>query len=306
MESQPSREKNRAALKSVVAALFLTGLKIVVGLASGSLGILAEAAHSGLDCAAAIGTLIAVRFAARPADPDHAYGHGKVENLSALAETLLLLVTCGWIVAESVKRLAASEARVDASVWTFAVMTVSIVVDVSRSRMLYGVAARHRSQALEADALHFSADVWSSAVVIFGLAGVKLAQWFPVLHAMQKADAVAALLVAGIVVFISGRLGARTVQSLLDASPAGAAERIKARVEVLDGVFDCHAVRVRHSGPQYFVDLHITLDRDLPLHTAHELTERVEQAVSEILPEADVTVHPEPRPEPPPVGSGGG
>jgi cation diffusion facilitator family transporter len=306
MELLPTQEKNRAALNSVVAALFLTGLKIVVGLASGSLGILAEAAHSGLDCAAAIVTLIAVRFAARPADPDHAYGHGKVENLSALVETLLLLATCGWIVIEAVKRLAASEVRVDASVWTFAVMAVSITVDVGRSRMLYRVAARHRSQALEADALHFSTDVWSSAVVIVGLAGVKLAQWFPSLHLMQKADAVAALLVAGIVVIVSGRLGVRTVQSLLDASPAGAAEKIKARVEALDGVIDCHAVRVRHSGPQYFVDLHITLDGELPLHTAHELTERVERVVSEILPEADVTVHPEPRPAPPPVGSGGG
>jgi cation diffusion facilitator family transporter len=175
-------------------------------------------------------------------------------------------------------------------------MAISIAVDVSRSRMLARVAAKHRSQALEADALHFSTDVWSSAVVIIGLAGIKLAQWYPGLGFLRQADAVAALVVAAIVVVVSTRLGFRTVEALLDASPAGAAERIKARVEEVDNVLDCHAVRVRHSGPHHFVDLHITLDGDLPLKAAHALTEEVERVVNEILPEADVTVHPEPSP----------
>lgn len=299
MFKQQTKEKNAAALSSVVAAFFLTTLKIVVGLWSGSLGVLAEAAHSGLDFAAAIVTLIAVRAASKPPDPGHTYGHGKVENLSAMSETLLLLVTCGWIVSESIQRLISKHVVVEASVLTFAVMAISIVVDVSRSRMLARVAAKHRSQALEADALHFSTDVWSSAVVIVGLLGVKLAAWFPALDWLQKADAVAALVVAAIVIVVSGRLGLRTVQALVDASPAGAAEKIKKRVEAMDEVFDCHAVRVRHSGPYFFVDLHVTLDGDLPLHTAHDLTEKVEQVVGEILPDADVTVHPEPRPAPP-------
>jgi len=303
METHAVNEKSLAALSSVGAAVFLTALKVLVGVLSGSLGILAEAAHSGLDLAAAVVTLIAVRAASKPADPGHAYGHGKVENLSALVETLLLLATCAWIITESVKRLSAEHVTVDASFWAFAVMAVSIVVDVSRSRMLYRVAAKHRSQALEADALHFSTDIWSSAVVILGLAGVRVAQAHPNLNFLYKADAVAALMVAGIVVVVSGQLGLRTVQGLLDASPAGAAEKIKARVEALDGVFDCHAVRVRHSGPHYFVDLHVTMDGELPLHVAHDLTERVEKVVSEILPDADVTVHPEPRSVPPPAGN---
>ena len=303
METHAVNEKSLAALSSVGAAVFLTALKVLVGVLSGSLGILAEAAHSGLDLAAAVVTLIAVRAASKPADPGHAYGHGKVENLSALVETLLLLATCAWIITESVKRLSAEHVTVDASFWAFAVMAVSIVVDVSRSRMLYRVAAKHRSQALEADALHFSTDIWSSAVVILGLAGVRVAQAHPNLSFLYKADAVAALMVAGIVVVVSGQLGLRTVQGLLDASPAGAAEKIKARVEALDGVFDCHAVRVRHSGPHYFVDLHVTMDGELPLHVAHDLTERVEKVVSEILPDADVTVHPEPRSVPPPAGN---
>jgi cation diffusion facilitator family transporter len=299
MHAQDTHEKNSAALSSVAAAVFLTGLKIVVGLLSGSLGILAEAAHSGLDFAAAVITLVAVRAAARPADRGHAYGHGKVENLSALVETILLLATCGWIIITAVQRLGSTEQHVEASIWTFAVMAISIAVDVSRSRMLYRVASKHRSQALEADALHFSTDVWSSGVVIFGLIGVKLADWYPSLSWLHKADAVAALLVAGIVVIVSGRLGFRTLEGLLDASPLGVAEKIKARVEAIPGIFDCHAVRVRHSGPHYFVDLHVLLDGEMPLRAAHALTDDVERAVSELLPGADVTVHPEPRVEPP-------
>jgi cation diffusion facilitator family transporter len=298
-------EKGAAALNSVVAAALLTGLKVVVGLWSGSLGILAEAAHSGLDLAAAIVTCLAVRAASKPADQRHHYGHGKVENLSALVETLLLLGTCGWIIFESIHRLTSKHAQVDASFWAFAVMAISIVVDISRSRMLARVAAKHRSQALEADALHFSTDVWSSAVVIIGLLGVKLAEWYPGLGFLQRADAVAALMVAALVVIVSGRLGFRTIEALLDASPAGAAERIKARVEKVEGVLDCHAVRVRYSGPHSFVDLHITLDGEQPLRAAHALTEEVERAVNEILPDADVTVHPEPGqavPKAPPAG----
>lgn len=303
MHAQDTHEKNTAALSSVAAAVFLLSLKVVVGLLSGSLGILAEAAHSGLDFAAAIITLIAVRAAARPPDRDHAYGHGKVENLSAMAETVLLLATCGWIIVKAVERLGSGQERVDASVWTFLVMAISIGVDLSRSRMLFRVASKHRSQALEADALHFSTDVWSSVVVVLGLIGVKLADWYPALNWLRKADAVAALVVAGIVVMVSARLGYRTIEGLLDTSPAGAAEKIKARVEGIPGVFDCHAVRVRHSGPYYFVDLHVTLDGALPLNQAHALTEEVERAVGEILPDADVTVHPEPRAEPPAAGS---
>jgi cation diffusion facilitator family transporter len=302
-----NHEKSTAALSSVAAAFLLTGLKVAVGLLSGSLGILAEAAHSGLDCAAAIVTLVAVRAASKPPDRGHAYGHGKVENLSALVETLLLLGTCAWIIHESFVRLTSKHVQVDASIWAFAVMGISIVVDVSRSRMLYRVAAKHRSQALEADALHFSTDIWSSAVVIFGLLGVKLAGWYPGLGFLLQADAVAALVVAAIVVAVSGRLGVRTIQALLDSAPPGAEDQIKAAVAAVEGVFDCHAVRVRHSGPSCFVDLHISVDGDQPLRAAHALTERVEQAVEAILPGADVTVHPEPAPVPakPPTDQSG-
>lgn len=294
MAAHGDTEKQSAAINSIFAAVFLTSLKIVVGLLSGSLGILAEAAHSGLDLAAALITFFAVRAASKPADREHAYGHGKVENLSALVETLLLLGTCAWIIYQSIARLVEGHAKVNASVWTFLVISVSILVDLSRSRMLSRIAAKHRSQALEADALHFGSDVWSSVVVLVGLAGVRLGQRFAGLGFLQSADAAAGLLVAAIVVYVSVRLGLRAVQGLLDTSPSGVADQIKQRVECMEMVLDCHAVRVRHAGPHYFVDLHILLDGRLSLNTAHDLTEQVESAVKEILPGADVTVHPEP------------
>lgn len=281
-------------MNSVMAAALLTGLKIVVGFWSGSIGILAEAAHSGLDFMAAVVTYVAVRTASRPADSEHHYGHGKIENFSALIETLLLLLTCGWIIFESVERLASKTVHVDASVWAFGVMLISIVVDVTRSRMLYKAAIKHRSQALEADALHFSTDVWSSAVVIVGLVGVKVAGAVPSLGFLLKADAVAALLVAVIVVSVSLKLGVRTIQALLDAAPAGMTEKLKAVVEAVDGVQNCHALRIRHSGPHYFVDLHVLIDGTLSLESAHRITEHIEREVQRVLPDADVTVHAEP------------
>jgi len=299
MLASAEREKRYAALNSVVAAAFLTGLKAVVGLWSGSLGILAEAAHSGLDFVAALVTYIAVRSASHPADHEHPYGHGKIENLSALAETGLLLLTCGWIIREAVERLTTKPVQVEASIWAFGVLVISIVVDVTRSRMLSRAAAKHRSQALEADALHFRTDVWSSAVVIVGLLGVKVAAAVPSLGWLLKADAVAALAVAVIVVVVSVRLGARTVRALLDTAPAGMAEQVQASVTAVEGVHDCHAIRVRQSGPCYFVDLHVLLDGGQTLESAHDLTERIEEAVQKVLPDADVTVHPEPKPTDP-------
>lgn len=292
-------EKVAAALNSVAAAVFLTGFKVVVGVLSGSMGILAEAAHSGLDFVAALVTYIAVRAAGRPADAEHPYGHGKIENLSAMVETLLLLGTCGWIMYEATHRLLKGTVHVQASVWAFGVMAVSIVVDVTRSRMLNRVAAKHRSQALEADALHFSTDVWSSAVVILGLVGVRVATAVPSLSFLVKADAVAALMVAAIVIYVSLQLGLRTVQALLDAVPPNLAMDVKAKVEAIEDVRDCHAVRIRHSGPYYFVDLHVLLDGTQTLQAAHDLTERIEEEVRRLLPEADVTVHPEPWKPPP-------
>ncbi len=288
------REKQSAALTSLLAAIGLTGFKLVVGVVTGSLGILAEAAHSGLDLVAALMTWLAVRFSGRPPDRTHLYGHGKIENLSALFETLLLLATCVWIVQEAIHRLMAHRGDVEVNWWSFAVMLTSIAIDASRSRVLYRAARKYHSQALEADALHFQTDIWSSGVVILGLLAVKLAEWWPALSFLRVGDSVAALGVSAVVVWVSLQLGRKTVDALLDTAPTGMEDRIAAAVEAVPGVRNCHQVRIRYSGPVLFIDLHVLVDGEQTLSQAHVLTETIEGAIHDIVPRADVTVHPEP------------
>ena len=288
------REKQSAALSSLLAAVVLTAFKAVVGALTGSLGILAEAAHSGLDLVSALMTFLAVRISGRPPDTTHPYGHGKVENLSALFETLLLLATCVWVALEAIHRLRFHLGQVEVNAWSFAVMAVSIAIDASRSRMLYRVAKKFNSQALEADALHFQTDIWSSSVVIVGLAAVKIAQWLPGFRWLHAGDAVAALGVSAIVVWVSVQLGRRTLEALLDTAPPGLERRIAETVEAIPGVRGCHNIRIRPSGPTLFVDLHVLADGALPLAQAHELTEAIEAAIRGVAPGADVTVHAEP------------
>jgi cation diffusion facilitator family transporter len=274
--------------------VLLTAFKLIVGLMTNSLGILAEAAHSGLDLVAAVVTLVAVNVSARPPDLDHHYGHGKVENLSALFETLLLLVTCAWIIYESIQRLVFRSVQVDPSIWAFVVMLVSIIIDYSRSGVLSRAAKKFKSQALEADALHFRTDIWSSSVVILGLILVKLGESLPGSHLMTQADSVAALTVAGIVIYVSIRLGRSTIHGILDHAPAGLREKVRQTVQSIPGVYDCHDIRVRTAGPTLFVDMHVLLDSKQSLDEAHRLTEQIEAAVKRVAPEADVTVHAEP------------
>ena len=294
VSAHEEREKQSAALTSLLAAVGLTAFKIVVGTVTGSLGILAEAAHSGLDLVAAGMTLVAVRISGRPADSTHLYGHGKIENLSAMGETLLLLVTCGWIVWEALHRLLFHRVEIQVTVWSFAVMLTSIAIDVSRSRVLARVARKFKSQALEADALHFQTDVWSSAVVVLGLLAVKAGEWYPRLAFLSGADAVAALGVSVLVVWVSAQLGRRTIDALMDRAPEGMEGRILAAVEAVPGVRNCHNLRMRYSGAVLFIDLHILVDGAQSLREAHQLTETVEQAIQQLAPQADVTVHAEP------------
>ncbi|MBF0533248.1 MAG: cation transporter [Candidatus Omnitrophica bacterium] len=266
-----NHHKKNAALGSVCAAFGLVSLKIIVGLATGSLGLLAEAAHSGLDFAAAAVTFFAVRESAKPADHEHLYGHGKIESLSALFETLLLLITCFWIIHASVTRLISNRVEIEVNIFSYLVIITSIIVDVSRSRILYKVAKKYNSEALEADALHFSTDIWSSLVVLVGLVCVSLSSMIKGADFLRYADAIAALMVAGIVVTICWDLGSRTIGSLLDRAPAGLKEKIIARVEQIPGVYNCHRLRIRTSGPQIFIDLPFTMDRSQPLQQAQRL-----------------------------------
>lgn len=292
--SDARKEKSAAALSSVIAAVGLTSFKIIVGLLTNSLGILAEAAHSGLDLVAAAMTLFAVRVSDKPADAGHPFGHGKVENLSALFETLLLLATSAWIIYEAVQRLFFVEVKVEASIWSFVVMGSSIVIDYTRSRILYRAARKYKSQALEADALHFSTDIWSSAVVILGLIGLTISRSVPSLTWMHKADSIAAMVVAIIVIYVSIELGWRTISALIDSAPKGLAEKIEKVTSSVPGVVDAHAIRIRPSGAHVFIDMHVTMDGNQTLNAAHDATETIENAVREVISPADVTVHMEP------------
>jgi cation diffusion facilitator family transporter len=268
--------------------------KIIVGVTTGSLGILSEAAHSALDLVAALLTYMSVGVSDKPADADHQYGHGKVENFSAFVETALLLLTCVWVIYEAVVRLFFRRVEVEPSVWAFAVMLISMAVDYWRSRALSRIATKYDSQALEADALHFSTDVWSAGVVVLGLALV-LAGRLYLLDWLRFADPIAALFVAGVIVSVSWRLARRTIDALLDAAPAGVRAQITDKVSHVDGVLEVGRVRIRRAGNRYFADLSVGLARTVTFQRSEQLVEAVTSAVRSILPDADVTVQPLPR-----------
>jgi cation diffusion facilitator family transporter len=280
--------KERVALTSIVASGGLTLAKAVVGVTSGSLALLSEAAHSLLDLAATVMTYFAVRISGRPADEEHHFGHGKVESVAALAETALLFLLSGVVIWEALQRLAGGHGHaVEASIWAFAVIIASIVIDFFRARLLYRVAAQTSSEALEADALHFGSDMWSSAAVLAGLGAV--AMGYP------WADAAAAMIVAIFICIAGWRLGRRTIESLTDTAPVGAAERITAAITRIPGVVAVERVRVRQSGDVLFADLGVAVSRTLPLDRVAAIRERIAATVRADSPKAEVTVSTEPR-----------
>ena len=281
-------DKEKAALGSIAASAGLTVAKAVVGLATGSLAILSEAGHSLIDLAATVMTYFAVRISGKPADDEHHYGHGKVESISALAETALLFVLSGVVIWAAVERLlSVDEHNVEATRWAFLVIAVSIVVDFLRARVLYRVAARTASEALEADALHFGADMWSSIAVLVGLACVAFGyRW---------ADSAAALIVALFVCLAGWRLGTRTLNTLTDTAPAGAAERIIAAAKRIKGVVAIEGVRARTVGATLFVELSVAVSRTLPLDRVAILRMEIVSAIRKIMPGAEVNVAATPR-----------
>jgi cation diffusion facilitator family transporter len=288
-------EKRRASLISLLVVVFLLSLKVVVALLTGSLGILAQVADSLLDLVATVLAYFAVRVAEQPPDPEHPYGHGKVENLAGLAEALLLLVTCGWIVYEAIQRLFFRSVPIEAGIWGIAVMALSIVASIWLSTYLLRVARRQRSQALEGNALNFRADVLSSSVVLLGLVLVSLSQQLgPQWAWLTKADAVAGLVVALLVLRVSLGLGWRAVSELLDAAPAGLTEQITGAAESVDGVQSVGPVRVRQAGGNTFVDMQVKIRRSASLEEAHQVARAVERRVGDLISPGDVVVHLDP------------
>ena len=287
--------KRSAAQASALAATGITLLKLLTGILTGSVGMLSEAAHSFIDLIAAVITLLAVRASDRPADEEHNYGHGKLESLSAGFETLLMIGSCVWIARESIRRIV-HHTHLDLrwSIWPFAVLLLSIAVDYTRSRNLHRVAQEQRSDALEADAVHFGTDIWSSSAVFLGLlasfAGERLH-----LPALEYADPIAALVVAAIILRVTWRLARQTVDSLLDATPPEVREQLRRDlvhdIEAADDVLAVERVRVRRSGSNYFVDLTLSLPRNLTFQRAEQVTFSATEAVQRLMPGADVVIH---------------
>ena len=288
------QEKLGAAITSLIAAGCVGALKLITGLLTGSLGMLSESAHSGIDIVAAGITLFSVQVSDRPADEDHNYGHGKIESLSAFVETVLMLGSCVWIVYEAVERIFLHPVALRLHLWPFAVLLLSMIVDYFRSRALMHVARRHASEALEADALHFSTDVWSSAAVMAGLFAAWAGQRWKIPH-LELADSFAALLVAAVILRVSWRLARRTMDALLDATPAQTRRELIRAIGRIDGVLDIERVRVRRSGNAYFADLSLGLARNLTFQRSEQIVGDATATVQKILPGADVVVHSMPR-----------
>jgi cation diffusion facilitator family transporter len=290
---EESREKKRAALLSVGSAVLLVALKSFLVLRTGSLGVLSEALHSSLDLIAAIITFLSVRVSDLPADERHPYGHGKFENFSAFVETGLLLLTALYVIYEGIVRLFFRSVHVQPSILAIVVLLIALVIDITRARALNRVSQKYSSEALEADALHFSTDVWSTMVVIAGVGLVWAGETWN-LPWLVYADAIAGLIVAAIILWVGSRLGMRTLDALLDAAPVDLQNQIARAISAMDGVLAVDRVRVRRAGGRHFVDATVSVPRTSSIEQVHALTDAIEKRVGEIVP-SDVMVHAEPR-----------
>jgi cation diffusion facilitator family transporter len=292
-ENLEIREKKRAALLSVGSAIVLLSLKTFLVVRTDSLGILSEALHSGLDLLAAVITYLSVRMSDQPADERHPYGHGKFENFSAFVETALLIVTAVFIIYEGIDRLFFHHVHIQPTVIAVAILLVALTIDLTRAKALDRVARKYKSEAMEADALHFSTDVWSTIVVIVGIGLVWAGDaWH--LPWLAYADAVAGLAVAGVILWVGSQLGKRTLDALVDAAPEGLRQEIARAVARMEGVLDVDRVRVRRAGNRHFVDATVSVARTASLEQVHELSDAIEKRIGEIVP-SDVMVHAEPR-----------
>jgi cation diffusion facilitator family transporter len=275
-------EKQQVVAYSFFASLGMSMAKLAAGLSTGSLGILSEAIHSIIDMGATAVTWFAVRWSDQPPDEEHHYGHAKAESVAALVETALLFLTTFWIVYEATIRLTGEHHPVVITWWSVAIIVASILIDFSRSRALTRVAKKTSSEALEADALHFSSDMWSSCVVLLGLGTVWLG--FPL------ADALAALVVSAFVSLAGWRLGKRTLATLLDTAPAGATAEIRHLVENTSGVLYLSMLRIRPSGPTLFTSVVVEVRRTMPVDDMMKLKDTLTQTIVSKFPTADVTV----------------
>ena len=292
--ARATAEKRHVAAQSMVAAAIMTLLKIAAGLLSGSLGVLSDAAHSGLDLAGAALTFFSIQVSDKPADEDHTYGHGKIENFSALSEACLMAVSCAWIIYEALDRIVHHEVTVHHSVWPVLVLLTSIAVDFWRSRQLRAVAERTGSPALATDAFHFASDIWVTVAVLAGLgatwAGERLGIGW-----LRYADPSAAVLVSVLILRMTLRLGHEAVSALMDEVPAETQQNLVREVSQVPGVLAVEQARVRRAGAGYFADLTLAMPRRSTFEHTGSLVQEATDAVHRVLPGADVVIHTVPR-----------
>lgn len=281
-----SRLKESAALASIGVSTLMTVAKFTAGLTSGSLAVLSEAGHNLADIASTILTYFAIRIAKKPADEDHQFGHAKVEALGALIETAFLFALAVYILIEAIARLAHNETSIELNLFVFGVMLASIAVDFTRWLSLRRIAAMTKSDALAADALHFSSDIIGSFLALCGIGAAY--------YGYPQGDALAAL---GLVAFIAAagfRIGRRTVDTLIDTAPRGLAAQVKSIAESVPGVVEVETLRLRPAGPEIVGDIGITVSRTLPLEKAAAIEANVASAISARHPEVSVKVAAQP------------
>jgi cation diffusion facilitator family transporter len=289
-----SQAKRRVARNSMLAATAMTLLKLAAGLLSGSLGVLSDAAHSGLDLVGSALTFFSVHVSDKPADEDHTYGHGKIENLSAFIEAGLMAVSCAWIIWEAVQRIFFQSIELHHSAWPVLVLVTSIAVDWWRSRQLRAVAERTGSPALTTDALHFASDIWASLAVLAGLAATWIGAHFGIAW-LRYADPLAAVAVSIMILRMTVRLGQEAMGALMDEIPAETRRRLVREVELVEGVLAVEQARVRQAGADYFADLTLALPRRFTFEHAGEVVRAATEAVHRVLPTADVVIRTVPR-----------
>ena len=286
--AEANEKKLRVSRISLGAAVFLTLIKLAAAYFSGSLAVLSEVFHSAIDIIACTITILSIKFASKPPDKDHNYGHDKVESFSALLQVLILVVTSSYIFYEGMNRLFFGKSiSVDVEIWTFVVILIAIAVDISRVKALKRTARETGSHALEAEALHFSSDIFTSSIVLLALG----LTYFDI---SGEADSIAAIIVSIIIIITGFKLSRKAINSLMDRVPEGLSEKIQYETKLIEGVEDIKSFRIRSTGSKIFIDMTILVSRIIPFSKAHDICDRVERKIFDLVDNADVIIHSEP------------
>lgn len=275
--------KEKIAFISVIVGFALTLIKGIAGILTSSLGLLSESLHSFLDFGAALSAFFSIKIASKPADEKHTFGHGKAENLSALFQAFLLFITSIWIIYESIQRIFSKKVEVEANYLAFSVISISIICSIFSSKLLKKGSIYYKSQALEADGLHYTSDVYSSFVVLLGLIFTK--------YGFSLFDSIAAIFVAILILFATYKLLLRAISDLMDTYPEEIKEGTKNILKTFENIKEIEKMRVRKSGPTIFMELTLKTNSSFSVFQSHELSKEIEDKLKENIKELDLIIH---------------